>query len=159
MKVEDRKKPQDENIMYALFHRATIKNSNKRKHPVLTAQLNSMKSTPSLSTSCEVHPCNILYHCPLLQFQSTHIIKVRLHHYVPIVVGNVSQEVVCCRLKLRTKRELFHDTLANVAEVFPRLEKPDDTHVARDLVESLELTVVPGNQCYFSSNNLRERKR
>jgi len=30
-KEEDRKKPQDENIMYALFHRATIKTAIKEK--------------------------------------------------------------------------------------------------------------------------------
>ena len=42
------------------------KNNNIRKYPVLLAQLNSMKSTLSLSTSCD-----FLRRCSLLQFQST----------------------------------------------------------------------------------------
>lgn len=85
------------------------------------------------------------------------IIKVYLH--VLMFVGDISHEVVGGRLKLTSECELLHYARTHVAEIFPRLEKPNDSHVTGICVEPLKPTVVPENQCYFSINRLRERKR
>ena len=66
-------------------------------------------------------------------------------HYVLIVVGDASQEVVGGRLYVCSERELSDDACAHVAEVFPRLEKPDDAHVARVLRQPLKPSVIPAH--------------
>ena len=64
---------------------------------------------------------------------------------LPVFRGHVSQEVVRCPLNLWKKCELPEDARPDVVEIFPRLEKPDDSPVARRFSQVLELPVVPVN--------------
>ena len=68
-------------------------------------------------------------------------------------VGEASQESVGCVLNLWKESELLPYARPDVVEIFPRLEKPDDSRVARRFLKVLKPPVVPVNNIPATNQN------